>query len=75
MKGKPLRRTASEALPGGVLLTKIGKLSCLKLRDGLDELGKIKTPQMPLQLYPNKTVLTFLNDYFCKKAPKSKHWF
>lgn len=75
MDRKPLRWTADYALPGGVLLSKIGKLKCPALKAGLDELGGIKVPQMPLELYLNKSVLTFLNDYFCKKAPKRKLCF
>lgn len=75
MDRKPLRWTGDFALPGGILLTKIGKLSCPELTAGLAELGMIKHPPMPLELYINKTVLTFLNDYFCKKAPKRKLTF
>jgi len=75
MDRRPFRWTADFALPGGVLLTKIGKLNCPDLKAGLAELGEIKVPQMPLELYLNKTVLTFLNDYFCKKAPKRKFVF
>ncbi|MDP1591388.1 MAG: hypothetical protein Q8M07_26775 [Prosthecobacter sp.] len=71
---KPHRWTADYALPGGVLLSKIGKIECPQLTEGLAELGNIKNPQMPLELYINKTVLSFLNDYFCKKAPKRRIW-
>jgi hypothetical protein len=67
---KLYRWTADYAMPGGLLLTKIGKLECCQLTAGLAELGQIKNPQMPLELYANKSVLSFLNDYFCKKAPK-----
>ena len=75
MDRRPLRWTGDFAPPGGILLTKIGKLDCPELTAGLRELGNIKVPQMPLNLYSNKTVLTFLNDYFCKKAPKRKTCF
>lgn len=29
---------------------------------------------MPLEIYINKTVLSFLNDYFCKKPPTRRSW-
>ena len=71
--GKPHRWTADYALPGCILLSKIGKIECPQLSAGLAELGKFKTPALPLELYINKTVLSFLNDYFCKRAPKRKN--
>lgn len=75
LDGKVARITSDFVLPGGVLLTSIGKLECPTLRDSLQELGNNKNPPMPLALYSNKKVLAFLNDYFCKKPPKGPRLF
>lgn len=62
------------AVPGGLLRTKLDKIKCPTLNSALCELALIKA--MPLEMYTNKPVLTFLNDYFCKRPrPLPARWF
>lgn len=69
------RLQVNETVPFGLLGRKIYHLECREFRAALAELGSWKHPH-PLRLepYAEKSVITFLNDYFCKQQ-KPKPFF
>lgn len=60
------------AVPEGLLRSHVGKVECPLLNAALAELGRIKG--MPLEMYSNKAILTFLNHYFCQRSGRSYSW-
>lgn len=69
--GKPRRWSSAFTTPFGILECRIDKIECDDFRAALTEMGKWK-PAVALPMYANKKVLSFLNDYFCKKASRPK---
>lgn len=70
---KPKRIPLDCAIPGGLLKSRIEQIECPTLLLALRELAAIKS--YSLEMYSNKSLLTFLNDYYCKRSRPTPLWF
>lgn len=72
--GKSSKRfTLPCAILGGLLKSRIEQIECPIMLLVLRELAAIKS--YSLEMYSNKPVLTFLNDFFCKRSRPTRLWF